>query len=144
MVQSLRQSRIQPLNLRQRRDSIPEKSDPGISGELRLILKCVEPQTVISVPIKEQSLIVGRTVDDFTPDIDLNRANGEHCGVSRRHAAFTLRESDLYLEDLNSLNGTMINGFQLLPTKSYLLRNGDEIEFGALRMTVSVVRLPPR
>jgi predicted component of type VI protein secretion system len=144
VVQHLRQNRVLYSESKQRREPKAANAAVGFSNELRLLLKCVDPQTVISVPIKEQNLIVGRQDGDFVPDIDLNGANGEDCGVSRRHAVFTLRDSDLYLEDLNSLNGTMINGFQLVPAKSYLLRNGDEIEFGALRMTVSVVRLPFR
>lgn len=144
MAQSLRQSRTLFTESRHRRESTTASVSSKLCDELRLVLKCLEPITVITIPFKEQSLIVGRQVADFVPDIDLNLVNGEGRGVSRRHAAFTLRDSELYLEDLNSRNGTMINGFQLVPTKTYLLRNDDEIEFGSVRMTVSVVRLPPR
>jgi pSer/pThr/pTyr-binding forkhead associated (FHA) protein len=42
----------------------------------------------------------------------------------------------LYLEDLNSTNGTRINGFQVTPKQKYRLRENDEIEFARLRTTL--------
>lgn len=44
--------------------------------------------------------------------------------VSRNHAKIALRKQKLYIEDLNSSNGTYVNGDSI---KSCELRNGDEI-----------------
>ena len=46
--------------------------------------------------------------------------------VSRRHAKIALRKDKLYIEDLNSSNGTYVNGESV---KSCELRNGDELRF---------------
>lgn len=46
--------------------------------------------------------------------------------VSRRHSKMALRKDKLYIEDLNSSNGTYVNGESI---KSCELRNGDEIRF---------------
>jgi len=83
----------------------------------------------------EEKITVGRILDDESSDVDLDLTpyGAYHYGVSRRHAMMTLFEGSLYLEDLNSTNGTRINGFQLTPRQKYRLRDGDEIEFARLR-----------
>jgi pSer/pThr/pTyr-binding forkhead associated (FHA) protein len=48
--------------------------------------------------------------------------------VSRRHAQVALRDGGIYLRDLNSLNGTRVNG--VLATGDHLLVNGDVIRLG--------------
>ena len=48
----------------------------------------------------------------------------------------------LHVEDLQSTNGTRINGKPIDPGALYRLRNGDELEFGSLRVRVRVVRAP--
>jgi pSer/pThr/pTyr-binding forkhead associated (FHA) protein len=63
-------------------------------------------------------------------------------GVSRWHAVFTYVENNLFVEDMNSTNGTRINGYQIDAGRAYRLRNGDELELGSLRMIVQMVRPP--
>ncbi len=46
-------------------------------------------------------------------------------GISRKHAIFTLKEGDWYIEDLNSTNGTYKNGKMLSPDSKHLLKVGD-------------------
>ncbi len=48
-------------------------------------------------------------------------------GVSRIHCSITKREENYYLSDLNSTNGTRLNGREILPGKEELLSDGDEI-----------------
>jgi len=50
--------------------------------------------------------------------------------VSRKHATFHFDERDgrWYVEDLNSKNGTYINGARVFVAP---LENGDEVQFGA-------------
>jgi pSer/pThr/pTyr-binding forkhead associated (FHA) protein len=45
----------------------------------------------------------------------------------------------LWLVDLDSTNGTWINGLYLQPGMKYRLRNGDVIDFGSLRVLVRVI-----
>ena len=55
--------------------------------------------------------------------------------VSATHARFTLQGPALVLEDLNSTNGTMVNG-HLIGTP-VTLRDGDEVQVGDTIMRVS-------
>lgn len=88
------------------------------------------------LPVKGR-LSIGRTMEDENVvDLDLTRFGAYQGGVSRNHAAITLHDAGLYIEDLNSTNGTRINGSQLAPSQKYRLRDGDEIEFARLRVIV--------
>ncbi len=55
--------------------------------------------------------------------------------VSATHARFTLQGPALVLEDLNSTNGTMVNGH--LIGQPVTLRDGDEVQIGDTIMRVS-------
>lgn len=55
--------------------------------------------------------------------------------VSSTHARFTLQGPALVLEDLNSTNGTLVNGRPILDPVT--LRDGDEVQVGDVVMRVS-------
>lgn len=54
----------------------------------------------------------------------------EDASVSRVHALIKREEDGYYLEDLNSLNGTFLNGIQLSLKEKVLLKEEDEIVVG--------------
>jgi pSer/pThr/pTyr-binding forkhead associated (FHA) protein len=57
--------------------------------------------------------------------------------VSRRHCRFIRNGQELFVQDLESLNGTYVNGRPAqLPTA---IRNGDEVRFGPLRFRVAII-----
>jgi len=56
--------------------------------------------------------------------------------VSRHHAKFVRSAGKLYLEDLGSLNGTYVN--RTLLDGRTVLREGDEIQIGKYRATISL------
>ena len=58
--------------------------------------------------------------------------------LSRRHARLYSEANSLYVEDLESTNGTRINGILLNPRTPTPVRQGDEIAFGAVRVRLSV------
>ncbi len=80
---------------------------------------------------KETSL-VGRTDPNSSifPEVDLSRFD-PHTKVSRRHARI-FRKGDVYLvEDLGSINGTVINdSLRLAPYQPRALESGDKIRLG--------------
>lgn len=119
------------------------------SGEppLRLVLHVQHPDggapKILAARVKPR-LIMGRSSAD-TPvpiDIDLSPFDAMNTGVSRIHAAFHYVEGKLEIEDLESTNGTRINGFPLQPGKRYRLRVEDELECGRLQISVKIVRTP--
>lgn len=90
-----------------------------------------------------QRLVLGRgsAADGDGPDVDLTHFGAERLGVSHRHAALIAQDGHLLVEDLNSLNGTRLNGLPLRRGACVRLRNNDELELGGLRVQV---RLLPR
>jgi hypothetical protein len=96
-------------------------------------------KTKIALEFSSAKIFVGRGSTNDPVEIDLNIFDALQFGVSRRHAAFSRRDTGIFVEDLSSKNGTRINGFSLKPNKAYLLRNGDEIEFGQFRTTIRFV-----
>jgi len=51
--------------------------------------------------------------------------------VSRRHLRIFSSDGFLYLQDLNSTNGTSLQGIKVRPGVMYTLKNGDEIRLGS-------------
>jgi pSer/pThr/pTyr-binding forkhead associated (FHA) protein len=67
----------------------------------------------------------------------------ESTTVSRCHALL-LREADqLLLLDLESTNGTLVNGMTARPDKPVRLADGDSIRFGEVVACYRIVDLPP-
>jgi hypothetical protein len=89
--------------------------------------------------------IVGRADPDCAtqPDLDLTPQGGDKLGVSRQHAILMSNADGLWLIDLDSTNGTWVNGLYLQPGLKYRLRNGDRIEFGSLELAVRVLGALP-
>ena len=54
--------------------------------------------------------------------------------MSRQHFAITEREGMFWIEDLNTTNGTAVNGQRLAAPR--MLAKGDRIEAGDIAMTV--------
>ena len=50
--------------------------------------------------------------------------------VSRLHAKIMSEDGEMYIQDLNSRNGTFINGKRLLPNEKVVIIPDDEIAFG--------------
>lgn len=55
--------------------------------------------------------------------------------VSRMHAQFIEKDGKLFLQDMNSKNGTYKNGVAMTAEEEAEVRPGDEIRFGRLRFT---------
>ena len=87
-----------------------------------------------ALPPKSTPVYVGRKSDQGTEStsIDLTRFNAFDSGVSRTHARFERAGARLFLRDLNSTNGTRLNGKRLVPMNVHEVNHGDKIEFGRL------------
>jgi len=122
-------------------DDEETKPDGKQLSPMHLVLKDPDGPQMIAVQLAER-LIVGRGGTSRDPDIDLTEFDGVKHGISRWHAVFTFDDTHLFVEDLNSTNGTRINGYRIDVGRAYRLRNGDELELGRLRLVVQVVRPP--
>jgi hypothetical protein len=90
----------------------------------------------------ENECVIGRAVEDVTPDIDLTRHNAVELGVSRRHVKLTRQSATIMVQDLGSVNGTFLNGQKLLPYQPRVLRNEDELRLGHMTLRISFMRGP--
>jgi|GEM_PF-1290408 len=111
-----------------------------------MILRLTELDTgqfVEVLPTPKKPLLVGRSHKSLPiqPDVDLTPFLMEQHGVSRRHALIRLRDLRLEMQDLNSTNGTGINGFRFRPKEVHEVRNGDVITLGRVSLKVSFMRL---
>ena len=75
------------------------------------------------VELMEDRITVGRAAD--------NAIRLEDGTVSHHHAVLLLEGSEYKLRDLNSTNGTRVNGMRIVEAK---LRSGDQIRFGSVEL----------
>jgi len=75
-------------------------------------------------------------------DVDITGTDGQTYGVSRRHARMHFLNGHFLLEDLESLNGTYLNGRKLRPYLPEVLHDGDEIKLGSLVLKVTLEEKP--
>lgn len=112
-----------------------------VQPTFRLVLTIGDERRLQSLVIQPR-MVVGRGADTGEPQIDLSPFGASDLGVSRQHAALTWDGEAMFIEDLDSTNGTRINGKPIEPRTPIRVRNEDELEFGSLRVMVKVVRAP--
>jgi pSer/pThr/pTyr-binding forkhead associated (FHA) protein len=89
------------------------------------------PKMIVSIDgvvIKEVQLTKDRTTLGRRPYNDIVIDN---LAVSGEHAVLQMSGSEVYLEDLNSTNGTYVNGKAV---KKQLLQNSDTVEIGKYKI----------
>ena len=121
-------------------DDTQASSSPQVAPRLICQVNGDLAQTLI-LPL-DRPVIVGRTTQGPTStavDLDLKEFRGAVCGVSRIHAMLSFSGGELLVQDLNSTNGTRINGLRLEPNVRETVRSGDELEFGRVHVVVRVV-----
>lgn len=90
-------------------------------------------------PIYEGRNVLGRFADRPV-DIDLVAQEAEgQIWSSRQHAAITLDKNGLVVEDLNSLNGTWVNGARLAAGQKRPLRPNDVIQIGTVHLRLVIL-----
>ncbi|MCS6842549.1 MAG: zinc ribbon domain-containing protein [Roseiflexus sp.] len=114
----------------------PPVGSAAVSGRTSLApsaLVVVGTGAVLPLPAASQAL-VGRSdpVSKFYPDIDLGPYGALDQGVGRRHARIFVQGGQVMIEDLDSVNGTLVNGQRVLPHQSRALSDGDQIALGRM------------
>ena len=75
------------------------------------------------IPLTKERMTIGRKPHN---DIQI-----DNLAISGEHAALVTILNDSFLEDLNSTNGTLVNG---QPIKKHFLQNGDVVELGKYKL----------
>lgn len=98
----------------------------------------------LTLPIAPRVVLgrAGGTSDPFDrrPHVDLAAFNAAQKGVSRKHAEISRKYGLIYLTDLGSTNGTVLNGTVLMPHASRVIRSDDVVRLGQLDLHIT---LPP-
>lgn len=81
----------------------------------------------IAAEITKTPFVIGKR----TGEVDLAL---EDSSVSRLHARILKEDEEVYLEDLNSTNGTFKNGLRMQPYEKRVLESGDEIRLGKIML----------
>ncbi|MBE2222551.1 MAG: FHA domain-containing protein [Anaerolineae bacterium] len=81
--------------------------------------------------------ILGRFFDEAADtNFDLDPYGGGAFGVSRRHARIVRVNNKFVFEDLNSTNGSWLNGQRIPTGTTYPLMSGDQIWLGQFKLQV--------
>ncbi|PZM85186.1 MAG: hypothetical protein DKT66_03120 [Candidatus Melainabacteria bacterium] len=105
------------------------KASEGDESELPKQVIVVVQKTGQKVPLKNRKVKIGRDPSNqvVIPDDTF---------TSRHHAWISYEESDFWLEDLGSTNGTLLNGHPVV--KRQVLSAGDKIRVGHTELTFEI------
>ncbi len=87
-----------------------------------------------TIAIKRNKLLIGRA-----EQCDVRPLSEE---VSRRHCAITVGPAEVWVEDLGSRNGTLVNGVKI--TERTKVVDGDIVKVGSLELRVSCAAPAPQ
>lgn len=102
-------------------------------------LVAVATGAAMALPATAQA-IIGRAdpVSQFRPDLDLTAYGALEQGVGRRHVRLFVQDNQIMVEDMDSTNGTQINGQRLPPRQPKALRDGDQLQLGRLVLRIQL------
>ncbi|MCD7868079.1 MAG: FHA domain-containing protein [Clostridiales bacterium] len=104
-------------------ETVVLSSNPG-TGPASLVSR--EPGELATIYLRDDITVIGKletAADAVIPVMT----------VSRLHAKIRKKEENFFLSDLNSRNGTTVNGRLLQGDEEYQLQNEDEVDFAQAR-----------
>ena len=93
----------------------------------------------VDVPAGSYIVIGRQQGNDRQIDFDLSVLYGPESGVSRTHAVMQISDTDVFIRDLDSTNGTYLNGAELYALRDYPVQDGDTLKLGSVTMRVIFV-----
>src|SRR5688572_26243338 len=93
----------------------------------------------LQVPIESQ-VMLGRSdgTQSSSPLLDLIPYGADKLGVSRKHASIRWQGPNLYIYDMDSANGTVLNGTRLQANIGYRLNDGDSLTLGHMATQIKL------
>jgi hypothetical protein len=119
-------------------DASPPTARAPIPARLRVI-QLQLGRDIFELSGQNTYLVGRRDLDqNLFPDVDLHDWDGADAGVSRRHLIIRALGNVFSIEDLESRNSTIVNGYRLFPHQQYPLVDGDEIRMGDITLLVNI------
>ena len=108
---------------------------PELASGALLGLRILSSGEIVSL-LGRENFTLGRAVKGqaVVPDVDLETREAYDMGVSRLHAEIRLLKEGIFLADLDSVNGTLVNGKKVEPASPANLRHGDILQLGRMRL----------
>jgi pSer/pThr/pTyr-binding forkhead associated (FHA) protein len=135
-------------------EPLPEKELPVSRADSWAAEPVEEAGEVSPVPLRIKVLATGRQIQlpstaevhvgrldaahGIFPDVDLTPDGGLEGGVSRHHCKIHQRGSDYLVEDVGSANGTFLGGQRLTPYLPHVLKDGDELQLGRIKLQIII------
>ena len=126
-------------------ETVVERTPPPLVGKETIVVKNVTSLRFIlptsgrqvTLPMQKE-IRIGRRDEQrgSTPELDLTADQGADLGVSRLHAAVITTAQGIAIMDLDSVNGTRVNGHRIPPNLPFALNSGDELHLGNLLVHV--------
>ena len=92
---------------------------------------------LIAVATDKQVVLGRKTEGEKKPIVDLTSPNGYAMGVSRHHVIIRSTDKGYVIMDLNSANGTWLDGKILTPAEPFDLPSGATVQLGRLKLVVT-------
>jgi predicted component of type VI protein secretion system len=130
---------VSPMTMAPREDLQPQKeSTPYFAADVATRLPSQNVQTAFALMLSGGQML---RLPGTSAPINLGRAPDNHLVlpdsvVSSSHASLRVVDGHLSIFDLDSTNGTFVNGVKIPPHLPYALEPGDQIRFGNIETVV--------
>lgn len=125
-------------------EQVTERDRQALKGKSwRIVLTSAEKADQGMALELHGDVVFGSTSDaDPAPDVSLEEWQGEQLGVSPRHMLVRPTLERLFVIDLQSTNGTFVNGALLGVNQAQVLEDGDLLTLGGLHLGLRIARRP--
>jgi hypothetical protein len=120
-------------------------SNDHFDANSTLVLRAIQQKRAFQLSADQlvAEPVIGRNTvgHNVRAELDLSKCDAEALGVSRQHSRLT-HDADNHLvkiKDLNSQNGTYLNGQKLRPGEIRVIRHGDKLRLGKLEMGITIL-----
>jgi hypothetical protein len=128
-----RGTRILPASQGARKPSTKPFSVEDLPARIQFVVR--ESGEVIEC-VPHDMLVIGRRNTSLPVDVDLSNAGAHEYGVSRNHARIEPVSNGLLVRDLQTINGSFLNGAPMHPMQAYELQHGDELKLGRIHLKI--------
>jgi pSer/pThr/pTyr-binding forkhead associated (FHA) protein len=128
--------------------TVPTKRQPGgVTRNLPQEMEQEFPENGVAVFLTnyerpfdtclEDDFIIGRKTDEAQGRmVDLSAFHAFNLGISRQHVRIQRAGTGYLITDLNSTNGTWLNGERLLPNQTVKLPSAAQLRLGKMRLFI--------